>query len=201
MFELPDNLGPKMRALRDDRQRRFALIMAYGTAKPTEAAREAGYSDHLDAAKVQAHHLMHNDKIQEAIEEASFIVLRTLGPKAIQAARAILEKPDHKAHARIIEAVLDRVGFGAKTEHKITVEHIVDLKELETLARRLAVENGIDPERFVGAGGLGDPIKVIEHQDVTTEVSRETLAIGGVNGLSHSEATRDSSDQSEQVPR
>lgn len=174
-IEVPDDLGPKMAALRDDRQRRFAYAMAHGGITPTQAARDAGYSDHLDACKVQAHHLMHNPRMLDAIEEASFLVLRSLGPVAIQAAMAILENPKHRAHARIIETVLDRTGFAAKTEHTVNVNHSIDTTELEALARRLAIENGIDPERFVGAGGLGDePMKVIEHQNVTTEVSRET---------------------------
>lgn len=177
MIELPDDLGPKMRALRTDQQRRFAYAMASGGYDtPTDAAREAGYSDASEAAKVRACGLMQNSAVLDAIEEASLLVLRGLGPLAIKAAKAILENPNHRAHARIIETVLDRAGFAAKTEHTVTVSHTVDLKELEALARRLAVENGIDPERFVGAGGLGDPIKVIEHQDVTTEVSRETSA-------------------------
>lgn len=162
-----------MQALRDDRQRRFAYAMAHGGLTPTEAARQAGYSDHLEAAKVTAHHLMHNTKMLDAIEEASFLVLRSLGPVAIKAAMAILENPNHRAHARIIETVLDRTGFSAKTEHTVTVQHTIDTTELEALARRLALENGIAPERFIGVNDLSG--KVIEHQTVTTEVSRETL--------------------------
>lgn len=182
MFDLPNNLGPRMLALRDDRQRRFALIMAYGVARPTEAAREAGYSDHLDAAKVQAHHLMHNDKMLEAIEEASFLVLKALGPKAIQAAARILDNPNHKAHARMIETVLDRVGFAAKTEHKVTVEHVADIAALEALARRMAVESGIPVERLIGVNGLGGTARVIEHrQEEVNDVSRETVTDSQTN--------------------
>lgn len=175
-IEVPDDLGPKMRALRDDRQRRFAYIMAHGGLTATDAARQAGYSEHLDSAKVSAHHLMHNPKMLDAIEEASFLVLRSLGPVAIQAAMAILENPNHRAHARIIETVLDRTGFSAKTEHTVTVNHSIDTTELEALARRLALENGIAPERFVGLNGVGG--KVIEHQEPASDVSRESLTTG-----------------------
>jgi hypothetical protein len=50
----------------------------------------------------------------------------------------------------MIETVLDRSGFSAKTEHTMRVEHSVDVKGLEDLARRLALENGIDPRKFIG---------------------------------------------------
>lgn len=151
MNEIPEEfIGPAMRALRDDRQRRFAWIMACGETNAASAARDAGYSDASSAAKVRAHYLMRDPDMLDAIEEASRKVLRGLAPLAIGAARKILEEPKHPQHARMIETVLDRTGFFAKTEHKVTVEHRVDVKELEDLARRLAAENGIAPERFIG---------------------------------------------------
>jgi phage terminase small subunit len=145
-------VGPKMAALWDDRVRTFALIMAAGEENGAKAAREAGYSDAGEACKVRASELMHNPAVLAAIEEASRSSLQWLAPRAIGAAKAILGDPKHKAHARMIEVVLDRTGFFAKTEHKVTVEHTVDLKDLEALARRLAQENGIAPERFIGLG-------------------------------------------------
>lgn len=170
---LPEDLGPKMRALSSDMQRRFAYAMACGGLTQSEAAREAGYSDHLGADRVAGHTLMHNAKVLDAIEEASLLVLRSLGPIAVQAAKAILENPKHKAHARIIETVLDRTGYAAKTEHTVHVNHSIDTTELEALARRLALENGIAPERFIGVNGLdAKPMKTIEHQ--SSDVPRET---------------------------
>lgn len=160
MDEIPaEILGPKMLALRDDRQRRFAWLMACGEPYAARAARKAGYSDVKEGAKVRAHGLMHTAAILDAIEEASRKVLRGLAPLAIRQAKAVLDDPDHPSHARMIETVLDRTGFFAKTEHKVTVEHTVDVKELEDLARRLALENGIDPKRFIGMAGVGPVIE------------------------------------------
>lgn len=156
MLEQSELFGPKMRALADDRRRTFALIMATGEPSAAKAAREAGYSDVAEGAKVRAHGLMHDPKVLAAIEEASQGVLRWLAPAAIRAAKAILSDKNHKAHARMIEVVLDRTGFAAKTEHKVTVEHTVDVRELEALAARLAQENGIDPRRFIGLSGPAD---------------------------------------------
>jgi hypothetical protein len=175
-IDLPGEFGPKMSALATDMQRRFAYAMACGGYTQSEAAREAGYSDHLGADRVAGHTLMHNAKVLDAIEEASLLVLRGLGPLAIKAAKAILEDKNHRAHARIIETVLDRAGFSAKTEHTVNVNHSIDTAELEAFACRLAIENGIPVERLIGMNGLGgkEP-KVIEYQE--PDVSRETITL------------------------
>lgn len=175
--------GVKMQALRDDRRRRFAYIMACGEASAAQAARSAGYSDASGSDKVTAHYLMQDQDVLAAIEEVGRKVLIGLAPVAIKRAKAILNDPDHKRHAHMIEVILDRTGFAAKTEHTVTVTHTADVKELEALARRLALENGIAPEKFVGLNGLGGSgdsrQKVIEHQEVASEVSRETSTEDG----------------------
>lgn len=164
MSEMNGPMGPKMAALWDDRVRTFALLMACGETNAAQAAREAGYSDEAEACKVRAHHLMRNPGVLAAIEEATRTCLQWLAPRAIGAAKRILDDPKHRAHARMIEVVLDRTGFFAKTEHKVLVEHTVDLKELEALARRLALENGIDPARFIGVGQVieGEATEVVD---------------------------------------
>jgi hypothetical protein len=146
-----DILGPKMLALRDDRRRRFAFFMSCGDLNATEAARQAGFSDIGDACKVRAHELMHDETILDAIDEASRKILRGLAPLAVKRARDILNDRKHPHHGRMIETILNRTGFGEKTEHKVTVEHTVDLKELRDFARRLAAETGIDPRKLLGA--------------------------------------------------
>lgn len=147
-----------MQALSDDRRRKFALFMACGDLNAADAARHAGYSDTGDAAKVRAHTLMHDKNVLDAIEEAARKVLRGMAPLAIRRAKAILDDPKHPSHGRMIETILDRTGHFSRTEHKVTVEHTVDTKELEALAVRLAQEAGIDPARLIGRN---DP-KVIE---------------------------------------
>lgn len=144
-----ENLGPKMLALSDDRWRRFAWLMACGQTNGAQAARDAGYSDHLDAAKVRAHHLMQRRDILEAIQEASGKVLIGLGPLAIKAAKAILSDPESRHHGRMIETVLDRTGFFAKSEHKVTVEHVNDVQTMALVAE-LALELGVSKERLLG---------------------------------------------------
>ena len=110
--------------------------------------------------KVWAHRLVHDSNVLEAIEEAARNLLRGLGPLAIRRAKAILEDPRHPSHARIIETVLDRTGYLAKSEHTMRVEHAVDVRELEALARRLAAETGVPEEKLLGNA------KVIEGEAV-----------------------------------
>lgn len=148
-----ENYGPEFRDL-TDRQRRFAWFMGTCVAKDaTDAARRAGYSDPGRASskiRVQAHLLMHNPKVRAAIDAVVRGELKSLAPLAVAAAKGILEDKAHPNHARMVEAVLDRTGFIAETKHTVDVNHRADTSELVALARRLADESGVAPERLLG---------------------------------------------------
>jgi hypothetical protein len=184
-------LGPKMVALRSDRMRAFCWAMATGVETPVSAARVAGYADNgslgdniKSGVRVTAHRLMADRKIMEAIEECTRATLLGLAPIAVSRARAILEDPEHSYHGRMIETVLDRTGYSAKTEHSVRVEHTVDVRELEELARRLARENGISAEKLLGmakdvtpAGGVvieGEGTEVVDGQAEEAEAAAGT---------------------------
>lgn len=160
----PECLGPKMQALPNDMQRRFAYLIALGHTQG-KAAEGAGYTG-KGRARITGCELMQSLLVLDAVEEAGRKVLRGLAPQAILAAKRVLDNPEHPAHARMIETVLDRTGHFAKTEHKVTVEHTVDVAELEALARRLANEAGIDPARLIGRN---DP-KLIEGEVIENQV-------------------------------
>jgi hypothetical protein len=170
MEDFPDVYGPAMDALGDDRRRRFAWLVASGMNQ-SAAAREAGYSDHLEGAKVRGCLLMQNPKVLAAVEECSRKFLRGLAPLAIDAARNILANPRHPYHGRMIETVLDRSGHSAKTEHKVTVEHVADMRSLEELARRMAGQLGVDEARLIGGN-------VIEGEVVERAAGRSEAADG-----------------------
>lgn len=162
-MDIPEEfIGPKMQALATDKRRRFAWIMGCGERSAADAARRAGFSDVKEGCKVRASQMMHDPDVLAAIEEVARKVLLGLAPLAIRQARGVLEDPEHPAHARMIETILDRTGHFAKTEHKVTVEHTLDTKELEDFARRLAAESGIDPARLLGVNSPS--MKVIEHE-------------------------------------
>jgi hypothetical protein len=192
MEEIPeDMLGPKMLALRDDRQRRFVWIMSCGETSAAQAAREAGYSDIADGAKVRAHGLMHNATVLDAIEECSRKVLRGLAPLAIKAAKDILDDPKHFSHAKMIEIVLDRTGHFAKVEHehKHDLKITVDTSELEALARRLAQESGIPVQRLLGGYAAGTD-KVIEGTATEVRDGRDDVS-GAAGGMVDAGKSRD----------
>jgi hypothetical protein len=132
--------------------------MSTGVESAVGAARLAGYTDRggneSASLRVTAHRMMQDPKILDAIEECTRATLRGLAPVAVSRAKAILEDPKHSYHARMIETVLDRTGFFAKSEHTMRVEHSVDVRELEELARRLARENGISAEKLTVANQL-----------------------------------------------
>jgi phage terminase small subunit len=160
-MEVPEEVmfGPKMRALSSDRQRKFCWLMASGAKSAAECARQAGYEDNgsiwdnsKSGVRVTAHRLAHDPKVQEAIEEATRATLQGLAPIAVKHARMILEDRKHPYHGRMIEAVLDRTGFFARSEHVMKVEHAVDERAMMELARKLAAENGIDVKRLLGEG-------------------------------------------------
>jgi hypothetical protein len=151
----PEALGPKMLALSSDKMRLYAWYRGLGEMNSSRAARDAGYTE--QRSRVVGVELNQHEGVLAAVEEVARKFLIGLAPVAIAAARRILEDPKHKDHARMIETIMDRTGFSAKTEHKVTVEHTVDTREIEELARRLALESGVPVERLIGKN------KVIEH--------------------------------------
>lgn len=156
VIEIPDDVcGPAMMAL-DTRRRTFAYLMGMGERSATKAAREAGYAP--GSAGTSAHALMHHELVVAAIREVSSKALMGLAPLAVGAATAILHDSKHPAHARMIETILDRTGFSAKTEHTVTVEHRASREQLVEWAKQYAIERGLAPEAL-----LPGP-KVIEAQ-------------------------------------
>ena len=151
-------LGPAMSALSNDRQRKFAWLMATGMFESAvAAAREAGYADNgslennrRGGIRVQSHRLMHDPKVAAAIEECTRMTLKGLAPIAELRAKEILNDRKHPYHGRMVETVLDRTGHFARSEHTMRVEHSVDVRELEELARRLAAETGVAVGKFLG---------------------------------------------------
>lgn len=137
-------LGPKMLAL-TEKQRRFVLeLVADPLMSRAEAARLAGYSDVKERAKVTAHHLMHDQRIIEAMHEQAGKRLWAISMKAAHRVEQMLDSEDEKIVLKAAVAVLDRTGFGA--QQNININQTVRdesskaiLKRIETLADRLGV--------------------------------------------------------------
>jgi phage terminase small subunit len=165
--------GPKMRALKTERQRRFVIALFDAPRKEGRiifAARVAGYGTETSTNKslgVIGSRLNVSDSIQAAIAEESHRQLRSLSPSAIQALENLLADPSHRDHARGIGMILDR-SDQVQTTHNVVVEHkepaaVVAatkkvLERIEELARRAGLPQlppPIDAEYSVIQEGAG----------------------------------------------
>ena len=109
-------VGPKMAALPNDKWRAFVRLHM---ARPREHGelnvRQAGFAGKSSVAcRVQAHRLLHDERVQEAIIEESRRGLVTLAPAAVLTVGDILSDKTEKASDRLTaaKAVFDRSGTG-----------------------------------------------------------------------------------------
>lgn len=168
------NFGPAMRALANDRMRKYVLIrVLQGKMNATQAAEDAGYfKESYGGLKVQAFHLEHNPKIQAAIQEEALRQARhNLGSMLVRAAERlgeVLENPQTKEAdtLKAVSMIFDRMGLHAVSETRKTIEHIGDSPETIARIRRLASQLGMDADKLLGARLNRQPAIDVEHEDV-----------------------------------
>jgi phage terminase small subunit len=161
------SLGPKMLACNVS-QRRFVLAaLEFPHGKDWQIAKAAGYSDRShNALRVTAHRLFHDEKVLAALHEEAGKRLRSSAVLGVSVLAKIARTEGHKDQLRAAEALLNRIGFHETSEHKVTVEHALDKRELDALAVRLAQEAGIDPRRLLG---VNSDLPMIEGELVANE--------------------------------
>lgn len=157
--------GPAMRAL-DERQRRFVFAMM---SEPFKAAshwaKVAGYSDKSGGAKVRAHYLINNPKIEAAVAEVSRSTMNIIGPVlATQGLIRIARNVAHPKHHWALEKLANRTGLHETTEHKLVVDHMGSAEDVADRIRKAAAILGVDPATLLGANTPAPPMKVIEHK-------------------------------------
>ena len=153
--QIDGELGPKMLALPNDRQRAFVAAL-FDEEAPLKggglflyAARKAHYgnadgttSDH--ALSVIASRVAHDARVQAAIAEYSRTTLRTVSPEAIRALKEVIRNPKHRDHMRAISAIADRVD-PIEQAHTVKIEDYrrpspeaieATIKRIEQLAER-----------------------------------------------------------------
>jgi phage terminase small subunit len=155
-------LGPAMRALRSDVQRKFVIAYATNGGNAIQACKAAGYL----GTKMSGWRLLQRSDVQDALRELCEYELKSLTPAALMRMRQVLDDPNHKDHARTIFAVLDRTGLHAISETKTTVA--VDDKHLTQAIKMLAGELGLDAKRLLGGPKVVDAevVEVDELADV-----------------------------------
>lgn len=139
--------GPAMSEL-TQLQRNFVNAWCeHSNYTPTQLAAEAGYAPgNYGSQKVTAHHLMHNDKVLAAMNEEASKRLRSGGLIGVSAVVAIALNPSHKDHLKAALALMDRTGFHAMSEHKVTVDdkRPQTKQELIDAVKVVAAELGLD---------------------------------------------------------
>lgn len=171
-LETGEDFGPAMLALTEPR-RRFVLALLDQTGKPNyaDAARAAGYSDKSDGAKVTGHHLAHNARVIAALHEESRKRFTLLGWRGVLGLSAIADDRDHPDHFKALKELSDRFGYGAVTEHKVTVER-KDMTGAAMTARiaEFAAKHGLPVESLLGANAAPD-MKLIEGEIIDADRS------------------------------
>jgi hypothetical protein len=150
-MQFPENwseFGPRIQALQE-REKRFVWAYLINSmtevgANGAQSARDAGYSDMSEGAKVRAHHLLHRQDVQEAIQELAARELRGLALPAIAALSSILKKADHPDRQKVALSVLSRLGMGEQNavnlnfSGEVTINHTD--QALDDLQRYLDLE-------------------------------------------------------------
>jgi hypothetical protein len=147
LLKFPDEgeEGPCMARLLP-RQKNFVCeFVQNGGRNASEAYRRAGYEcQPLDVAK-RASELLHTEKIQLAIREHTEKQIASHGPMAVGTLISVLNNPTLKPadHMKAAEMLLDRGGYHAKTERKVSVSHSIDPADLAVKLRALSERTGM----------------------------------------------------------
>lgn len=166
-------LGPRMQAC-SERERKFVwFYVTNGDGNASQAARDAGYSDpggDSAAIRVQAHVLLHRDRVIAAIEEVGKKAFRGLLAPAIAATQRMIANDKHPDHAKVVSSTLARLGLTERTSvdvnvgGEVTVNHtdqaLADLRALLSL--------GVPEEKLVevfGFSGLSRYRKMLAVED------------------------------------
>ena len=117
----------------------------------------AGFQGNANTLRVTAHRLTHDEKILAAMNEEAGKRIKTGGLIGVQAIIKIALNEQHKDHLKAALALLDRTGFHALTEHKVTVDdkRPQTKAELVEAVRRVAAEAGLTAdaaEKLIGQG-------------------------------------------------
>lgn len=150
--DLPD----EVQALRDDRNRAFVWNYMFNGADGAKAARAAGFSDVKDGAKVRAHVLLQRPDIQTALRALSIRYMFSLAPKAVFRLGELLDKPNHRQHAKAIEMTLSRTGFAERTALDVNVSGRVEVSHTNEAVEQLRMfrDMGVAREKLVEMFGF-----------------------------------------------
>src|SRR5215469_1467551 len=111
-----------------------------------------------------AYRLMRDPTVLEAFREAAVAHVSGMVPRAVKALDDIMNDPRSRQHYKAIDGVLSRAGLPEIKEHKTTVVHKVDRKELvasiATMVQRLGI--ALDPSKLLAQPAVVKEGDIIE---------------------------------------
>lgn len=153
-----EDLGPAMLACTEHQRKFVRALIALGVkGKATAAAKAAGYGGPRathNSLKQTAFQVTHSPKVQAAIHEECVKLLGAGKVVAITGLLSIASDPKHPKHFDALRDVADRAGLAAKTEHKMTVEHVDNSSDQVRRIVELAKTLGVDPKQLLGRHGV-----------------------------------------------
>ena len=167
----PHPFGPATSALKPLAQRFVEIMQTHANIGQARALRIAGHKGSDMAVTKAAYRLMRDPTVLEARREAAVAQVSGMVPRAINALDDIMNDPKSRHHYRATDGVLSRAGLPEIKEHKTTVVHKVDRKELvasiATMVERLGI--ALDPSKL-----LPQPVIVKERDIIEAEyIERE----------------------------
>lgn len=162
-------LGPKMQAC-NQLERRFVWFYVLNGGIGAQAARDAGYSDVKDGAKVRAFEALQREHVLDAIDEVGRKAFRSLLIPAITATRKLIENGKHRKHAATLQSTLSRLGLVERTGVDVNHTGEVQVNHTDAAVNDLRVLLGLGVtreklEEVFGHSGLGRYEKMLAEQE------------------------------------
>lgn len=155
-----------------ERERKFVWFYLTNEGSPNgaQAARQAGYSDTAEGAKVRAHALLHRERVILALEEVGKKAFRGLLGPAVKAAAKLIESEKHPDHSKSVFTTLARLGLGEKSTVDVNVggELTVNHTDSALTDLRTLVGLGVAREKLIeifGFSGLSRYEAMLAEQD------------------------------------
>lgn len=168
-----------------ERERKFVWFYLTNDGAPNgaQAARDAGYSDASDGAKVRAHALLHRERVILALEEVGRKAFRGLLGPAIKATAAMIADPKHSDHAKTVSSTLARLGLTERTGVDINLTGELTLNHTDQALNdlRTLLSLGVGEEKLVevfGFSGLSRYRKMLAEQEARSSKVIEHQADG-----------------------
>lgn len=142
--------GPMMTAL-TERQRAFVeVLLDQPGISQWKASELAGFQNSPGGHRVNAHRLMHDERVLGALHEQAGRRLRSNSLMAANVVARLLDSEDPKIALKAATILLDRVGFGAQQNININ-QTVTDQsgKAIMERIRALADKHGIPMQQLL----------------------------------------------------